>query len=469
MKILIFSIYNQPEQLISSFKVYESNKNEDVYFLNCSNSLKFCDINSDNYFQKCFECIADKFFLFRLFNIEEKKLIDIDSYEKINVDIPLFDSIDDLKSFTYNNINYGLYAYKSVVNITKKEKFNIKFVRYLIKNIINEAINFYNKISNIIDNIKPDKFYIYKNNSIIYLPIIELALIKNIETITFYVDNNVLYFYNAKTNEQLNYNIFLEKIDNEYLINGQKISKIIYARTKNEILKAIVKYNHDLFSNNVETFKFFRDLEKQNFWTEEESNIIKNKVLEIYNKLDKKSKEAKENVKISACMIVKNEEKNLERCLNSIKNIVDEIIILDTGSTDNTINIAKKYTSKIFEYKWKDDFSDARNKSISYAKNDWILIIDADEELTENTQKNLLITIYDEPLFKEELVFWFKCFNKYPNEQESTFYFKHFLFNKKHGFVFEGKVHEYLVNPNQKEKDKVFKKTSTSIHSKSLL
>ncbi|MDD2679507.1 MAG: glycosyltransferase family 2 protein [Candidatus Omnitrophica bacterium] len=84
---------------------------------------------------------------------------------------------------------------------------------------------------------------------------------------------------------------------------------------------------------------------------------------------------------ISACMMVKNEEKNLERCLNSVKLLADEIVIVDTGSTDNTIEIAKKFNARIYEHPWANDFSLHRNQSISYAKGKWILIIDADEEL----------------------------------------------------------------------------------------
>src|SRR5574343_299448 len=86
-------------------------------------------------------------------------------------------------------------------------------------------------------------------------------------------------------------------------------------------------------------------------------------------------------MKLSACLMVKNEEENLPRCLNSIKDVVDEIIIVDTGSTDSTIEIAKEYTDKIYIHPWENNFSKHRNQSISYATGDWILIIDADEEL----------------------------------------------------------------------------------------
>lgn len=84
---------------------------------------------------------------------------------------------------------------------------------------------------------------------------------------------------------------------------------------------------------------------------------------------------------ISCCMMVKDEEKNIRRCLDSIKDCVDEIVVVDTGSTDNTVDIVAEYTDKIYHHPWEDDFSKHRNQSISYSSGDWILIVDADEEL----------------------------------------------------------------------------------------
>lgn len=86
---------------------------------------------------------------------------------------------------------------------------------------------------------------------------------------------------------------------------------------------------------------------------------------------------------ISACMIVKNEEVFLPQCLDSIKDVVDELIIVDTGSTDRTVEIAENYGAKIYHHPWQGSFSEARNHSIKYATCDWILQIDADEKLEE--------------------------------------------------------------------------------------
>uniref|UniRef100_A0A6M3LAQ2 Putative glycosyltransferase n=1 Tax=viral metagenome TaxID=1070528 RepID=A0A6M3LAQ2_9ZZZZ len=84
---------------------------------------------------------------------------------------------------------------------------------------------------------------------------------------------------------------------------------------------------------------------------------------------------------ISACMIVRDEERNLKRCLDSIKDFVDEIIVVDTGSTDNTVKIAESYGAKVYHHPWQNDFSLHRNQSIGYATCKWLFIIDADEEL----------------------------------------------------------------------------------------
>ncbi|MDH8678585.1 glycosyltransferase [Fusibacter bizertensis] len=94
-------------------------------------------------------------------------------------------------------------------------------------------------------------------------------------------------------------------------------------------------------------------------------------------------------MKLSVCMMVKNEEANLERCLNSLKNIrskvSSELIIVDTGSTDRTIEIAKSFDAKVYEHKWNNNFSEMRNISISYCNGEWVMIIDADEELVDDT------------------------------------------------------------------------------------
>ena len=92
-------------------------------------------------------------------------------------------------------------------------------------------------------------------------------------------------------------------------------------------------------------------------------------------------------VTITLCMIVKNEEKVLERCLESIRDLMDEIIIVDTGSTDRTKEIAAKYTDQIFDFEWVNDFSAARNFAFSKATCDYIYSADADEVVDEENRE----------------------------------------------------------------------------------
>lgn len=96
-------------------------------------------------------------------------------------------------------------------------------------------------------------------------------------------------------------------------------------------------------------------------------------------------------VSISACLIVKNEEQVLERCLQCLQTIVDEIIIVDTGSSDNTKEIAKKYTNNVYDFEWVNDFAAARNFSFSKATKDYIYVADADEVIDEENIKKFLI------------------------------------------------------------------------------
>lgn len=84
---------------------------------------------------------------------------------------------------------------------------------------------------------------------------------------------------------------------------------------------------------------------------------------------------------ISLCMIVKNEEHYLEDCLTSVRPHVDEIIVVDTGSTDGTVEIARKGGARVFHFEWVNDFAAARNESLRHATGDWILQLDADERL----------------------------------------------------------------------------------------
>lgn len=92
---------------------------------------------------------------------------------------------------------------------------------------------------------------------------------------------------------------------------------------------------------------------------------------------------------LSLCMIVRNEEKVLARCLDSVQGFVDEIVVVDTGSTDATKEIAARYTDKIFDFTWINDFAVAKNEAIVRATSKWILVLDADEYLDPDQKDEL--------------------------------------------------------------------------------
>lgn len=96
-----------------------------------------------------------------------------------------------------------------------------------------------------------------------------------------------------------------------------------------------------------------------------------------------------EKKKLSVCLVVKNEEKHLLRCLKSIADIADEIVVVDTGSIDRTIEIVRQFSDKVYSIKWRDNFSRARNYALGKATGEWILFLDGDEELTADSTETI--------------------------------------------------------------------------------
>ena len=94
-------------------------------------------------------------------------------------------------------------------------------------------------------------------------------------------------------------------------------------------------------------------------------------------------------IRLSIAMIVKNESRHLDGCLRSIKGLADELIVIDTGSTDVTIDIALSNGAAVDTFRWCDDYSAARNFSLSKCTGDWIFVIDADEQLDPGFHKTL--------------------------------------------------------------------------------
>jgi len=149
---------------------------------------------------------------------------------------------------------------------------------------------------------------------------------------------------------------------------------------------------------------------------------------------------------VSLCMIVKNEEGYLPRCLESIIDIVDEIIIVDTGSTDRTVEIAKNYGAKVYYYQWNNNFSEARNESLKYATKDWILILDADDELHAQYKENLKLFLNNE--LDENTVYFFETLSYYGDTVDNnciTVNLNPRMFKNNREIHYEGKIHNQLV------------------------
>lgn len=160
-------------------------------------------------------------------------------------------------------------------------------------------------------------------------------------------------------------------------------------------------------------------------------------------------------------MIVKNEEKNIKRCLDSIESIADEIIIVDTGSNDETLNICSNYNAKIINHKWNNDFSEARNVSLEYATKDYILFLDADEEISKEDLEKLKALLSSKKLAEG---YFFRLTNII-NGTEVGEYVVFRFFKNKRKYRFRGKVHEQIANCIQKHnKDKCIENIDIKIY-----
>lgn len=150
-----------------------------------------------------------------------------------------------------------------------------------------------------------------------------------------------------------------------------------------------------------------------------------------------------DSIKLSAVIITKNEEANIARCLESIKDLVTEIVIVDSKSTDRTIEICEKYNCNIFQIDWRG-FGLAKRYAVDCAKNDWVLSIDADEEITPNLAnkisevlKNTECNIYSikrDSFYLGKKIKYCGWNKDYPKR----------LFNKKYGNFNDAVVHETI-------------------------
>ncbi|MFB5269251.1 glycosyltransferase [Paenibacillus enshidis] len=148
---------------------------------------------------------------------------------------------------------------------------------------------------------------------------------------------------------------------------------------------------------------------------------------------------------ISLCMIVRNEEEYLPKCLSSVIRIVDEIIIVDTGSTDGTVAVAQAFGAKVIEIPWEDSFSVARNRGLEEATGDWILWLDADEEMDVNEANKLKELLTRDAIREQQIegIQFYFC-NVLEGDRVEHLCLQRMVRNRPE-YRFEGRVHEEIL------------------------
>jgi glycosyltransferase involved in cell wall biosynthesis len=159
---------------------------------------------------------------------------------------------------------------------------------------------------------------------------------------------------------------------------------------------------------------------------------------------------------IALCMIVKNEEEYLRRCLDSVRDKVNQIVIVDTGSTDETVSIAKEYTNEVYHFEWVNDFAAARNESIRYARTDYILVLDADEYLENSV--NILECI------QPEADYYFTRIHNIMSQGRAINHLAIRFFANNKGLHYRNRLHEHLNTYEDEEKYKAGHAKFTIMH-----
>ncbi|MFD2629222.1 tetratricopeptide repeat-containing glycosyltransferase family 2 protein [Oceanobacillus kapialis] len=154
---------------------------------------------------------------------------------------------------------------------------------------------------------------------------------------------------------------------------------------------------------------------------------------------------------LSVCIIMKNEESVIARCLESIKDVADEIIIVDTGSTDQSKEIARRYTDKLFDFEWVNDFSKARNFAATKATGDWIFVIDADEYVETEAFAKLRSKFIDTSLEQNIMAVQIVSFVGENGKGTSLNYHER-LYKNDGTIAYHRNIHELLIHEESKEK-----------------
>ena len=152
--------------------------------------------------------------------------------------------------------------------------------------------------------------------------------------------------------------------------------------------------------------------------------------------------------RLSVCMIARNESADLPRCLSSAKGLADEVVVVDTGSTDDTIAIARSFDARVIEHAWRHDFAEARNVSLDAALGDWILVLDADDEVPEETHGALGAFLDAADAATPRIDGWAMLYHSPMPPGEAVSFTEHpvlRLFRNRREYRFEQAIHEQVL------------------------
>jgi len=405
-----------------------------IFILNTKNKI---DIKYKNLFFKNINSKED-FFKF-VFDIEKPLLI-IESGYTINQ--------NTIKKITLDN-KYKYDNYSFLINYTN---FDNSYFYIKPREII--------LINNNQKKYKLDNLYIEKLNTKIDI-ILDLSSelinerFNNVEQIIKETLSKIPKGYNSFSFYHFLYNCI------NYFLYKQNLLK-----AKEFIIEALDIYNNDdilyelLFYISIKENNFIFSKEISNNYLKINPRNIKFTDLLFFakNHLKYENFEQDKNLKegLSVCIIVKNEEKYIGECIDSVKEIANEVIVLDTGSTDNTVNIAKSKGAKVYFYVWDNNFSNAKNKVMDYASYQWIFILDSDEILLNpsNVKGSLLSLLSDKNILAIDVLRIEKVNN---SKMRLTR-----IFRKYKEIYFEGSIHEQVNHLLNKASEKYNMRFSNS-------
>ena len=145
---------------------------------------------------------------------------------------------------------------------------------------------------------------------------------------------------------------------------------------------------------------------------------------------------------LGVCLIVKDEGEVIARCLNCVLKFADEIIVVDTGSVDNTVEEVRKFTDEIYFFKWRDDFAAARNFALEKASCDFVMWLDADDVITDENCEKIRALVDGTPDFDMAFLQYAAAFDL---DKPTFVYYRERIFRRSKNYRFEGAVHEAVA------------------------